>query len=163
MNEILHETESLCPVCLKKIPARYERIDGKAYMVKDCPEHGHFKVLFWRDADMYVNWMRQGIHAPAKDRGRPEEHGCPYDCGLCDAHHSGTCTSILEITYRCNMQCRICFADANAERFDPDKEQIRRMFRTALGANKYCSVQLSGGEPTVRDDLPELVRMGKER
>ena len=107
MNEILHETESLCPVCLKKIPARYERIDGKAYMVKDCPEHGHFKVLFWRDADMYVNWMRQGIHAPAKDRGRPEEHGCPYDCGLCDAHHSGTCTSILEITYRCNMQCKI--------------------------------------------------------
>ena len=162
MNEILHETESLCPVCLKKIPARYERIDGKAYMVKDCPEHGHFKVLFWRDADMYVNWMRQGIHAPARDRGRPEEHGCPYDCGLCDAHHSGTCTSILEITYRCNMQCKICFADANAECFDPDREQIRRMFKTALDANRYCSVQLSGGEPTVRDDLPELVRMAKE-
>ena len=46
MSDILHETESLCPVCLKKIPARYERIDGKAYMIKECPEHGEFKVLF---------------------------------------------------------------------------------------------------------------------
>lgn len=162
MNEILHETESLCPVCLKRIPARYERIDGKAYMVKDCPEHGHFKVLFWRDADMYAEWKNQGIHAPAIDRGKPEKLGCPYDCGLCDEHHSGTCTSILEITYRCNMQCKICFADANAEHFDPDKEQIRAMFETALASNRFCSVQLSGGEPTVRDDLPELVRMGKE-
>ena len=84
MADILHETESLCPICLKKIPARYERIDGKAYMIKACPEHGEFKVLFWRDADMYERWMRQGVHAPAKDRGKPEKLGCPYDCGLCD-------------------------------------------------------------------------------
>ena len=98
MSDILHETESLCPVCLKRIPARYERIDGKAYMIKECPEHGEFKVLFWRDADMYESWMRQGVHAPARDHGRPEKRGCPFDCGLCDEHRSGTCTSILEIT-----------------------------------------------------------------
>ncbi|MFR5780564.1 MAG: radical SAM protein [Oscillospiraceae bacterium] len=162
MSDILHETESLCPVCLKKIPARYERIDGRAYMIKECPEHGEFKVLFWRDADMYESWMRQGVHAPARDHGRPEKRGCPFDCGLCDEHRSGTCTSILEITYRCNMNCNICFADANAEKFEPDMAQIRKMYAAALGSNRYCSVQLSGGEPTVRDDLPEIVRLGKE-
>ena len=162
MENILHETESLCPVCLKKLPAKYIREEGKAYMVKDCPDHGHFKVLFWNDADMYEQWMAQGVHAPARDLGRPEEKGCPYDCGLCNEHHSGTCTAVLEITYRCNMQCNICFADANTEHFDPDKEQIKRMYETALKANRYCSVQLSGGEPTVRDDLPELVKLGKE-
>ena len=162
MGEILHETESLCPVCLKKIPARYERIDGKAYMLKTCPEHGDFKVLFWRDADMYERWMRQGIHAPAKDRGKPEKLGCPYDCGLCDEHRSGTCTSILEITYRCNMNCAVCFADANAEKFEPYIGQIRNMYAAALGSNRFCSVQLSGGEPTVRDDLPEIIRLGKD-
>lgn len=163
MSDILHETESLCPVCLKKIPARYERIDGRAYMIKECPEHGEFKVLFWRDADMYESWMRQGVHAPARDHGRPEKRGCPFDCGLCDEHRSGTCTSILEITYRCNMNCNICFADANAEKFEPDMAQIRKMYAAALGSNRYCSVQLSGGEPTVRDDLPEIVRLGRER
>ena len=162
MGEILHETESLCPVCLKKIPARYERIDGKAYMLKTCPEHGDFKVLFWRDADMYESWMKQGIHAPAKDRGKPERLGCPYDCGLCDSHRSGTCTSILEITYRCNMNCAVCFADANAEKFEPGLEQIRNMYAAALKSNPFCSVQLSGGEPTVRDDLPEIIKLGKD-
>ena len=162
MNNILHETESLCPHCLKKIPAKYIREDGKAYMVKACPEHGEFKVLFWRDADMYAEWKVQGIHAPARDHGRPEDKGCPFDCGLCDEHRSGTCTSILEITYRCNMNCNICFADANAEKFEPDMEQIRTMYAAALKSNKFCSVQLSGGEPTVRDDLPEIVKLGKE-
>ena len=162
MSEILHETESLCPVCLRRIPARYEREDGKAYMVKDCPEHGRFKVLFWRDADMYEDWLKQGVHALAKDRGRPlGERGCPFDCGICDEHRSGTCTSILEITYRCNMNCKICFADANAERFEPDLEQIERMYASALASNPYCSVQLSGGEPTVRDDLCDIIRLGK--
>lgn len=161
MNEILHETESLCPICLKKISARYERIDGSAYIIKDCPEHGQFKVLFWRDADMYADWKRSGVHAPAKDRGKPEEQGCPYDCGLCDEHHSGTCTCILEITYRCNMNCNICFAEAGVEHFDPDLEQIHKMYSAALQSNRFCSVQLSGGEPTVREDLPEIIRMGK--
>ena len=64
MSDILHETESLCPVCLKKIPARYERIDGRAYMIKECPEHGEFKVLFWRDADMYESWPRGKARLP---------------------------------------------------------------------------------------------------
>ena len=50
-------------------------------MLKSCPEHGDFRVLFWRDADMYERWMKQGVHAPAKDRGKPEKRGCPYDCG----------------------------------------------------------------------------------
>jgi len=162
MDNILHETESLCPQCLKKIPARYIREDGKAYMVKTCPEHGDYKVLFWKDADMYTSWMEQAKRPAAKDRGRPEKLGCPFDCGICDEHHSGTCTSILEITYRCNMQCSICFADANAEKFEPDLEQIRRMYAAALKSNRICSVQLSGGEPTVREDLPEIIRMGKE-
>jgi len=162
MNEILHETESLCPICLQKIPARYIRENGKAYFYKECSEHGPFKVLFWNDADLYVDWMKQGIHAPAKNRGRPEKNGCPYDCGLCDEHHSGTCTSILEITYRCNMNCNICFADANTEHFDPDLDQIRRMYTTALKSNRFCSVQLSGGEPTVREDLPDIIRLGKK-
>ena len=162
MSDILHETESLCPVCLKRIPARYERIDGRAYMLKTCPEHGDFRVLFWRDADMYERWLRQGVHSPARERGKPESRGCPYDCGLCDEHRSGTCTSILEITYRCNMNCAVCFADANAEKFEPDLAQIRKMYAAALGSNPYCSVQLSGGEPTVREDLCDILRLGKE-
>lgn len=162
MKNILHTTESLCPHCLKKVPAFYVRENGKAYMYKECPEHGEFKVLFWNDAEMYEQWGKQGIQAPARDHGRPEEKGCPFDCGICNEHHSGTCTAILEITYRCNMHCNICFADANSEKFEPDMEQIRLMYGAALQSNRFCSVQLSGGEPTVREDLPEIIKLGKE-
>ena len=162
MSDILHATESLCPICLKKIPARYLQEDGKVYFCKECPEHGPFKVLFWNDAEMYRQWMEQGVYAPTADRKSPALRGCPYDCGLCNEHRSGTCTSILEITYRCNMRCNICFADANAERFEPDMDTVRRMYAAALGSNRFCSVQLSGGEPTLRDDLPEIIRLGKE-
>ena len=156
MDNILHTTESLCPHCLKKIPARYVRENGKAYMYKECPDHGEFKVLFWNDADMYAEWKAQGIHAPSKDHGRPERKGCPFDCGLCDEHRSGTCTAILEITYRCNMQCNICFADANTEKFEPDLEQIKTMYQAALNSNRFCSVQLSGGEPQFVRIFPKL-------
>lgn len=81
MSDILHETESLCPVCLKKIPARYERIDGKAYMIKECPEHGEFKVLFWRDADMYENWMRQACTPPRATTAARKSAAAPSTAG----------------------------------------------------------------------------------
>ncbi len=162
MNVILHETESLCPVCLRRIPARYERRDGRAYFTKACPEHGGFSTLFWRDADMYESWLRQGVHAPAKDRGRPpDEAGCPFSCGLCDAHRSGTCTAVIELTYRCDLDCRVCFADANSRRFEPGPAQLERMYAAALASNRFCSIQLSGGEPTMREDLPDIIRLGK--
>ena len=160
--KVIYETESLCPTCLQKIPACYEWDGGKVYMRKNCPEHGESRVLFWRDAYMYEKWMEQGVHAPKSNRNRPEEKGCPFDCGLCDEHHSGTCTAILEITERCNMRCPICFADAKAGGEDLPKETVKKMYAAALRANPYCSVQLSGGEPTVRDDLPELVKLGKD-
>ena len=162
MSEVIYETESLCPICLRKIPARYEECGGQVYLTKTCSEHGNFRVLFWRDADMYRRWSEQAVHAPARDSGPEEKRGCPLDCGICAGHRSGVCTAILEITYRCNMKCNICFADASMDNREPGLEDIRRMYGTALEANKYCSVQLSGGEPTVREDLPEIVRMGKD-
>lgn len=162
MTEMIHKTESLCPKCLQKIAAEYVLENGKVYYRKACPEHGEFKTLFWNDANMYAEWMDQSVHAEVQDRGRPEKKGCPSDCGLCDQHEGGTCTAVLEITYRCNMNCSICFADSNQENFEPDIEKITKMYRAALASNPNCSVQLSGGEPTMRDDLPEIVRRGKE-
>lgn len=160
--KIVHKTESLCPVCMKKLPAVYEREGRSVYMRKSCPEHGESRILFWRDGDMYESWMAQGIHAPKTSRGIPAEKGCPYDCGLCNEHHSGTCTTVMEITSRCNMHCPICFAEAGGIGSDLGIDVIKKMYSTALKANRFCSVQLSGGEPTVRDDLPEIVALGKQ-
>ena len=162
MSEILLHTQSICPVCLDRIPAYYEQEGDNIYFCKTCPEHGDFRVLQWRGAQMYHKWREQSVHAE-KQHHKPEgKRGCPFDCGLCQEHEGGTCTAVLEVTYRCNMNCKICFADATKEQFDPTLEQVRGMYETAKKNGGFCSIQLSGGEPTVRDDLPQIIAMGKE-
>jgi uncharacterized radical SAM superfamily Fe-S cluster-containing enzyme len=160
--EILFTTQSLCPYCLKKIPARYEIEHNQVYFYKECDEHGPFRVLFWRDAVHYQKWRKQSVHAPKQSEGKVSQQGCPYDCGLCGEHEGGICTAVLEITYRCNLECRICFADATKACFEPGLDEIEKMYKTVLHNGSRCSIQLSGGEPTVREDLPQIIALGKE-
>jgi len=131
-------------------------------MEKTCPEHGKYKVLTWSSAGSYKEWHSQSVHAEKNERFSKRGKGCPYDCGLCREHEGGTCTAVLEITYRCNMECEVCFADTKKARYEPSLAEVREMYQTAYRNGGDCSIQLSGGEPTVRDDLDEILRMGKE-
>ena len=79
---------------------------------------------------------------------------------------SPTVLAIIDVTNRCNLRCPICFAHAGAAGYlyEPSKEEIRKIMEN-LRANKPVpppALQFSGGEPTVREDLPDLVRMAKE-
>ena len=47
------KTLSLCPICLKRIPATIFEEDGKVIIKKTCPEHGEFKDIYWGDAELY--------------------------------------------------------------------------------------------------------------
>lgn len=161
MKTIINETQSLCPECLRKIPARHIEEDGKVFLEKKCPEHGSYQVLVWSDAEQYREWMEQSVHAEPCRTGPEMKMDCPLDCGLCREHEGKTCTAVLEITYRCNMECEVCFADTKKARYEPGLAEIKRMYETAYRNGGDCSIQLSGGEPTVRADLPEILRMGK--
>lgn len=160
-NEVLFETESLCPECLKKIAAYYEIKDKKVYLNKECPVHGRFNVLFWRDGDLYKEFYDQSVHDSKNKNYSNEDKGCPFDCGLCNQHEGGVCTAVVEITQRCNLKCNICFADSKNETKDPSIDDIKNMFETAKKYGGKCSVQISGGEPTVREDLAEIIKIGK--
>jgi hypothetical protein len=162
MAERIFETESLCPECLEKIPAFYEKENGKVYLKKTCRDHGSYRVLVWSDADQYLHWSEQSVHAAKAGSGSRTEKGCPFDCGLCKEHEGGTCTAVLEITYQCDMECRVCFADTKKARYNPPLEKVMEMYRTAYRNGGHCSIQLSGGEPTMREDLADILEMGKE-
>lgn len=162
MNERILETESLCPECFKKIPAYYEVENGKVYFKKTCKEHGTYRVLVWSNAEQYVKWMEQSVYAATDGSRKPVQKGCPYDCGLCEQHKCGICTAVLEITYQCNMECKVCFADTKKARYQPSLEKVREMYDTAYKNGGNCSIQLSGGEPTMREDLTDILKMGKE-
>ena len=169
--EILHETRSLCPVCLRRLDARYVRRGQSVLLERTCPEHGTFAVAVWHERTeggvtppRFNGWSRPKTPSYPREPRTPVRHGCPYDCGLCPAHAQHTCTGLVEVTLRCNMACPVCYAAAGgAVPDDPSPETVAFQLDSLRRASPGCNVQLSGGEPTVRDDLPALIRMARER
>ncbi len=89
--------------------------------------------------------------------------GCPYDCGLCPEHKQHTCLAILEITDECNLNCPICLASSPKMSEDPNIEQIEDALKKLLGyEGRSTSIQLSGGEPTVRQDLADIIKIARD-
>lgn len=157
---------SLCPVCLKVVSARVFSEDGQVFMEKRCDEHGSFRELYWSDLSLFNRFNKylcdgQGL----KDQSTSASNkGCPFDCGLCQNHLTATLLGNIDLTNRCDMHCPICFADAGGRVYEPDIDQIRAMMQTLRNELPVpCpAVQFSGGEPTVRDDLPQIVAMARE-
>ncbi len=156
------DTVSLCPVCLARIPAVRAIQDNDVFLEKTCPEHGAFKVLIWRDAELYKKWGKGEDTAHPEKRFSATNKGCPYDCGLCPNHKAETCTVLMEVTKSCDIKCPVCFASSGKDLGGPGIDAIRGMYQTVLEAGGPYPIQLSGGEPTIRDDLPDVVAAGKE-
>jgi uncharacterized radical SAM superfamily Fe-S cluster-containing enzyme len=159
-----HAGASLCPVCLERVPAVRLREGDDYFLVKTCPEHGEFKTIVWRGDPSLETWSRPKAVVPPASPYDGGGRGCPFDCGICSDHRQQSCTVLIEITSRCNLFCPFCFADSGGSAVpDPSLENLAERFRTALRkSGPHNIVQLSGGEPTVRDDLPEIISLGRE-
>lgn len=159
---VLGSTESVCPECLARIPAQRVARGDDIYLQKSCPQHGRFETILWRGEPAFETWLRPKIPAYPQHPGTRVERGCPFDCGLCPDHRQQTCTALLEVTQRCDLGCAYCFADsAGGGGPDPSIELIEDWYRRLLEAGGPYSVQLSGGEPCLRDDLPDIVARGR--
>jgi len=69
----------------------------------------------------------------------------------------------ISITDRCNFRCVYCMPEEGV-RWLPQQEilsfeEIREVARAAIERHGIRRFKLTGGEPTVRANLPELVRM----
>lgn len=157
---VLSETESLCPVCLRRISARRVAEGDDVYLCKRCPDHGGFKTIIWRGVESYASWgsaCRMPARPPVCSSG--VERGCPFDCGLCPDHRQHTCCVVLDVTERCNLACPVCFASAGeSAKPDPPADEIVAWCRRLLELGGPFNLHLSGGEPTVRRDLPDIIR-----
>jgi uncharacterized radical SAM superfamily Fe-S cluster-containing enzyme len=160
-------TQSLCPECLSVVPATIYEEDGKVLMSKSCPTHGDYQELYWEDYEQYMRAESYEHTGTLMKNPRTEEkNGCPHDCGICPNHKSTTTLGIIDVTNRCNLRCPICFAHAGSAGYlyEPTFQQIRDMMENLLATDPVWTpaLQLSGGEPTVREDLPELVELAKD-
>lgn len=131
------------------------------YLVKRCPEHGEYRTLLWYGSPQWDSWVRPTIPTPPQACFTQVEKGCPFDCGLCADHYKTTCTALIEVTQRCNLNCRYCFANAGTELDEPSLDAIEGWYKNVLAASGPVNIQLSGGEPTLRNDLPEIIAMGR--
>lgn len=160
----IRDTESICPVCLTKIPASIFRYGNEIYMEKHCPQHGHFQVMIWKGLPDYESWNNFKIPSTPINGAGIIEKGCPYDCGLCPNHRQQTCCVLMEVTNGCNLKCPICFAQSGeGESMDPTLEEICSWYDKMLACGGPFNIQLSGGEPSLRKDLDQIIRIGKEK
>ena len=73
--------------------------------------------------------------------------------------------SEVALTYRCNLACRFCYAGCSCRKEETASElttdDARRILRIIREDAQVPSVSFTGGEPTLRDDLPELIRFAR--
>lgn len=160
-------TGSLCPECGKIIPAELYEKDGKVMIRKTCPEHGEFEDIYLSSVETYMKFGMFALDGVGLENPHTTlETACPYDCGLCNFHLSHSSIVNLDLTNRCNMNCPICFANANAAGFvyEPSFDEVVNMLKL-LRAEKPVpapAIQFAGGEPTIYPRFIEIVRIAKQ-
>ncbi len=164
---IIKNTKSLCPQCLKVVDAEVYEDNGKIMIKKTCPEHGEFDNTYWGNSEEYFKAedygkLGNGIENPQTIA----DSECPQNCGLCDEHESHTVLGLIDVTNRCNLKCPVCFANAAVSKtlYEPTYEEIRSMLQNLRNNEPVPApaIQFAGGEPTVRKDLVELIKLAKE-
>lgn len=163
----ISKTKSLCPNCLKILDAEVYSEDNKIFIEKTCSEHGTFKNTYWHDAKLFEKTLAYEPEPHRLKNLKDAENGeCPSNCGLCNQHKSQTILGLIDVTNRCNLTCPICFANAAASGtlYEPTQDEIRGMLKNLRKNQPVATpaIQFSGGEPTVRSDIVELIKIAKE-
>lgn len=156
-DRFLRRTQSLCPSCRRVVPAELLVRGDDVWMRQTCPDHGTRESVYWQDAELFQ----------AMDGVVAEEPFCKtFECldgTACDRCLVKSDYLFVDYTNRCNLDCPICWADANTDAApDPNLQQILDRL-PAVGTSlrdrlKRSYVVFVGGEPTLRADLPEAIR-----
>ena len=164
-REMLKNTFSLCPVCMERIPAYRVAYGNKIYLEKTCPDHGFFKTLIWKGKPLYKDWLGEEDNTKPGHKETESLNGCPYDCGICSEHKQEACCVLIELTQRCDQSCKYCFADAGNAMPEMTLTEINSLldFLMSRSPEDPFFLQFSGGEPTMRKDLPEIIAMAREK
>jgi len=165
MTEHIGTTEALCPTCMAVLPAEiYADDDGRVWMGRECPDHGRLDTFIWPDVKHY-RWMESLAFPKARPAvTRPVSKPCPTDCGMCARHQRKPTLVEIEVTQSCNLRCPVCFMSAEADPHAMPLETISSMYDAiAEQAGIDTGVQLTGGEPTTRRDLAQIIAMGREK
>lgn len=136
--KIIRKTKSVCPVCITDLDADIIEEKNKIYMTKNCNKHGSFKILICEDSSFYkqLNGMYLNLYSNKKSKTLKYVYN-------------------LYLTFNCNMNCPICYTNANSTDY---KEPNLGYIWDVIKGWKNIRIALFGGEPTIRKDLPEIIK-----
>jgi len=138
MRTFYRDTISTCHKCGQDISGRYwEASQEGIYLETTCPVHGTDLELVEKDIHFFKRAYEHNDYSPMK-------------------------YLILPVTYRCNLSCKYCYAHSNYKHQLPQDRSIKRLVEIAQMAD--CPIiNLAGGEPTVREDLPDILMALKKQ
>lgn len=125
---IVKQTTSLCPICFEEISAMIQVNNQDVMIYKTCPDHGMFDALIEKDPIFYM-------------LGGQLDRGNIYN-GL-----------FVDVTSKCNTKCKYCYYDVKDS--EPSYESIMKHCQDNPNLAPFIMI---GGEPTMRNDLPALMR-----
>ncbi|MDP8234268.1 MAG: radical SAM protein, partial [Candidatus Saelkia tenebricola] len=151
METLVKTGISFCPVCERTIAAQLVNRKGYIYEQKECSWcNERFELLLAKASLTYRrgfdkipnNWPQLNV----KIGDIPGEESDIKN-------FSEVLYVLLNLTQRCNSFCRFCFEANEGPRPDMDIEFIK----TTLKKFRNKIIVLFGGEPTMREDLPEII------
>lgn len=178
-------TRTVCPACFAERSRRSDEaatfVDGmlvshddRVWMHRFCPVHGESESLYEEDLNLWRGRSGWGTPTLPMAPDRPGNVGGfpdAYREGLPASHGQHTCILLLNVTDNCNYSCPTCYASAlppgspTPKPESPTIEQVLHTLDTMLEreGGALGVVMVSGGEPTVRGDLEQLLERMMER
>lgn len=135
---ILNKTKSVCPECLKRIDALIIEEDKSVLMQKTCKNHGRFNILLSKEVQGYKELSDFYFIINSDGKRNKQDY---YN---------------LVLTMKCNLNCPICFLNARKRVY---KEPTLDFIKNSINGLKKSKIGLWGGEPTLRKDLPEIIKI----
>ncbi len=147
--------KALCNECGRLVEAEPQQRDGRILLVKHCPECGVNETVISSDAERYLKKRKL-------DGEHPAPAGCSLNCLEC-RHKNQPSFIFVDITNRCNCNCPICINNTPSMGFlfEPPLEYFEKLFEHFAELESRPAVQLFGGEPTVRKDLFEIIKIAQ--
>lgn len=135
--EQFRKTKSVCPVCLEKISAKLVDINDSLYLIKNCKKHGEYKVLISKYAKDYKKINR--FYLAMKGKGKFSNYPRMY--------------YNLSVTPRCTFNCSKCLLKKKSKEIG--LSEIKRLLKKF----KKTKIAVWGGEATLRNDLPQIIKL----
>jgi uncharacterized radical SAM superfamily Fe-S cluster-containing enzyme len=165
---------AFCPRCHDEAPERpldsVQRLsgmlierDGLIWLERGCATHGLVRTMYDEDPEI-LSYLEEWT-APTKSHmpdvaGNFDPVPSAYLRGLPEMQTQHTCILLEDIAEACNLRCPTCFTDSSPDLRNvvPVAEVLANVDQRLARENGRIDVlMLSGGEPTLHPDLPELL------